>query len=137
MVEVDGRVVGSIGRGLLVYVGITPGDDEATLAKMADKIVNLRIFDDPAGKLNLSVKDMGGGVLLISNFTLMGDARQGRRPSYTLAQRPEIAGGLYQQLVEAVRATGVPVAAGVFQASMIIDSKADGPVNIVVDVVGS
>ncbi len=132
-VSVDGQVAGQIEHGLLVYLGVAVGDTPSIARKMAMKVANMRIFEDAAGKLNLSVQDVRGGVLVISNFTLLGDARKGRRPEFLSAARPELAENLYEHFVRELRALGATVACGVFRATMAIESVADGPVNIVVD----
>lgn len=133
-VTVGDRVTGEIGRGLLVLLGAGAGDGEADLAYLVDKLVNLRIFADPAGKMNLSVKDIGGGVLVVSQFTLYGDARQGRRPSFIGALEPVAARALYEQSLGAIRAAGVEqVAAGEFGADMAVSLVNDGPVTILLD----
>ena len=134
-VEVEGRVVGRIERGLLVYAGVAVGDTVQEARRLADKVANLRIFPDDLGKLNLSVQDARGGVLAVSNFTLLADARKGRRPAFVAAAGPEIAGPIFDGLVACLRAAGVPVQQGVFGATMHIRSEADGPVNILLDVV--
>ncbi len=127
---VNGELVSEIGRGLVVYFGVKTGDTQAQAQKCAEKIANLRIFEDGAGKMNLSVRDVGGEVLLVSQFTLCGDARKGNRPSFTEAERPERANALYLYAAEALRAQGVPVRTGVFGAHMCIDQCNDGPVTI-------
>ena len=132
-VTVDGAVTGSIQRGLLVFLGVGKGDCEKDIDFIADKIVNLRIFECTDGKMNLSVKDISGGILLISQFTLYGDCRKGRRPDFTAAGKPEIAKQLYEQAIEASRDKGVPVETGVFAAHMDIDSINDGPVTLILD----
>jgi D-tyrosyl-tRNA(Tyr) deacylase len=132
-VEVDGRLLGRIERGLLVYVGIGP-DDRADHAQwLARKVAELRIFEDDDGKLNRSVRTVGGGVLAIPNFTLMADARKGRRPAFVGAARPEQAEPLYGTFLESLRSAGVAVAGGAFGAHMLIRSAADGPVNIILE----
>lgn len=133
-VSVDGRVVGRIEQGLLVYVGVAAGDDAEAVEWMAQKLIGLRVFSDEAGKLNLSGQDVRGGVLVVSNFTLMGDGRKGRRPSYAAAARPDEARVLTDQLAAALRSGGVAVVAeGVFGAHMTVASQADGPVNLILD----
>lgn len=133
-VTVDGAITGAIDQGLMVLVGAGQGDGEADAAYLADKIVNLRIFADDAGKMNRSVLDLGGGVLLVSQFTLYGDARKGRRPAFLDALEPVAAEALYQRTVDAVRALGVPrVATGVFRADMQVELVNDGPVTILLD----
>ena len=135
-VEVDGRPVGRIEKGLLVYVGIAPQDGQDHVRKLAEKIAHLRIFQDDQDKLNLSVRDVAGGVLAVPNFTLMADARKGRRPAFVGAARPEQASPLFDALLAALKALGLTVAAGVFGAHMTIRSDAEGPVNILLDVPG-
>lgn len=132
-VEVDDNIVGQIGDGLLVYLGVGPEDDEKDVGFMADKLVNLRIFSDDAGKMNRSVIDIGGGILLISNFTLHGDCRKGRRPSFDGAGRPEVAEELYEKVAEYIAKSGVPVAKGSFGAHMHVTSLNDGPVTFLLD----
>ena len=132
-VEVGPKVVARIERGLVVYVGVGVEDDESDAKWLAEKVANLRIFDDRQGKLNLSVRDAGGGILAISNFTLMGDGRRGRRPSFVAAARPEQAAPLHEAFVKAARQQGMPVEVGVFGTHMYVASQADGPVNIVLD----
>lgn len=132
-VEVDGRTVGRIERGLLVYLGVAVGDGADQAAKIADKVAGLRIFEDGEGRLNLSLQDVQGGVLAIPNFTLLADARKGRRPAFVDAAAGEVARPLFDAFVTAIGAAGVPVAQGVFGASMKITSVADGPVNILLD----
>ena len=132
-VSVDGEVVGRIDHGLLVYVGIAPSDAAAAVDWTAAKIAHLRVFEDDAGKLNRSVQDARGGILVVPNFTLAGDARKGRRPSFDQAAPPEAAEPIHRQLIDALKAIGCDVAEGVFRAHMIVTSQADGPVNIVLD----
>lgn len=132
-VEVGGRILGRIERGLLVYVGVSPADTEADSRRLAEKIAGLRIFPDEAGKLNLSVRDAAGGVLAIPNFTLLADARKGRRPTFEGAAPQAAAQPLYQAFAEAIRLQGCITESGVFGAEMQIRSQADGPVNIIVD----
>jgi D-tyrosyl-tRNA(Tyr) deacylase len=132
-VTVAGRNVGSIGRGLLVYLGVGRADTAAVVPAMVDKIVNLRIFPDDDGKMNRSVKDAGGAVLVVSQFTLFGDVRGGRRPSYTGAAAPEIARELYEAVRGGIAAAGLEVAGGEFQARMDVAYVNEGPVTILVD----
>jgi D-tyrosyl-tRNA(Tyr) deacylase len=133
-VTVDTRVTGSIDAGLLVFLGAGAGDGTADLQYIVDKIVNLRIFPDEAGKMNRSVLDIAGGVLVVSQFTLYGDVRQGRRPAFTGALEPIAARDLYVQSLDAIRAAGViRVEAGEFAADMKVDLLNDGPVTILLD----
>ena len=133
-VTVEARVTGTIDRGLLVLLGAGAGDGPTDLAYVVDKVVNLRIFPDDAGKMNRSVLDVGGGVLVVSQFTLYGDARQGRRPAFTGALEPVAAKALYEQALDAIRAAGVAqVAAGEFAADMKVELVNDGPVTILLD----
>ncbi len=136
-VSVNGELVGAISRGLLLLVGVEVSDTGAEAAWLAEKAANLRIFEDAEGKMNLSVKDVGGAVLLVPNFTLAGDARKGRRPSFDNAMRPEQAEPLFGRLVEAVRAQGVPVETGVFRAEMAVGLVNDGPITLVLESPGS
>ena len=132
-VAVDGQVVGSIGRGFLVLLGITHDDGEAEAAALARKIAGLRIFEDAAGKFNLALSDVGGAVLVVSQFTLYGDARKGRRPSFTAAARPEQAEPLCDRFVELLRGEGLPVQTSVFGATMAVHLVNDGPVTLWLD----
>jgi len=132
-VEVEGRIIGQIGPGLLVYLGVGKEDAEADAQFMAEKLANLRIFSDDAGKMNRSVIDIGGGVLLISNFTLHGDCRKGRRPSFDAAGEPTLAEGLYEKVGHLIAQQGVPVEKGSFGAHMHVTSINDGPVNFLLD----
>lgn len=132
-VVVQGETVGSIGRGLLLLCGIHGTDTAAELKWMADKVVNLRIFEDDEGKMNRSVLDVGGGVLAVSQFTLYGDCRKGRRPSFIEAAPPEQADRLYQEFVGLLRARVEPVQTGVFQTHMDVSLVNDGPVTILLD----
>jgi D-tyrosyl-tRNA(Tyr) deacylase len=132
-VEVDGAASGSIAHGLLVLLGVAHGDTRREAEWLAQKIANLRIFEDAEGKMNRSVLETGGAVLLVSQFTLLGDVRRGRRPSFTEAAAPEEADRLYQVTAEALRAQGVPVETGVFQAHMAVHLVNDGPVTLIVD----
>lgn len=133
-VTVDGQVVGAIDQGLVVLLGAGKGDGDPDLSYMVDKIVGLRIFADDEGKMNRSVLDVGGGVLLISQFTLYGDTRKGRRPAFVDAMEPGPAEALYERAVAAVRAAGVSrVATGVFRADMQVELVNDGPVTILLD----
>ena len=132
-VEVEGRSVATIGRGLLVLAGLEVSDGAADAAWMAEKLANLRIFGDAAEKMNLSVKDAGGAVLLVPNFTLAGDTRKGRRPHFDNAMRPELAEQMFGQFAAAVSAQGVPVQTGVFRAHMRVSLVNDGPVTILLE----
>ncbi len=132
-VTVDGEVVGQIGRGLLVLLGVGQGDDERDARYLADKIVGLRIFEDDQGKMNRSLAEQGGGLLVVSQFTLLGDVRKGRRPSFTDAAPPEEANRLYEVFAAASAELGVPVAKGRFQAHMEVELVNDGPVTILLD----
>jgi len=133
-VTVEGRVTGAIERGLLVLLGAGADDGDKDLAYVVDKVVNLRIFADDAGKMNRSVIDVGGGVLVVSQFTLYGDARQGRRPAFISALEPVAAKALYEQALQAIRAAGVTrVEAGEFGADMAVELVNDGPVTILLD----
>jgi len=132
-VEVEGKVVGQVGPGLLVYLGVGQGDTEADVQFMAEKLAHLRIFADEAGKMNHSVIDIGGGVLLVSNFTLHGDCRKGRRPGFDGAADPALAEGLYEKVAQVISQQGVPVEKGVFGAHMHVTSVNDGPVTFLLD----
>ena len=132
-VVIDGETVGEVGRGLLVLLGVTHADTVAAAARLADKVVGLRIFNDAEGKMNLSVADVGGGVLVVSQFTLYGDCQKGRRPSFIDAARPEIAIPLYEAFVNGIKALGVPAATGRFGAMMQVELVNDGPVTLIVD----
>ncbi len=127
-VTVDGREVGAIGRGLMVLLGVARGDDAAKAEKLADKIVGYRIFPDAERRMNLSLKDVGGEMLVVSQFTLCADTRKGRRPGFDAAAPPDIANALYQHFVEHVRGQGVAVATGEFGAMMQVSLINDGPV---------
>ncbi len=132
-VRVDGQTVGAIGRGFVVLAGFAPGDGESVLAWMADKIAGLRVFADRDGKMNLPLADVGGAVLVISQFTLYGDAAKGRRPSFTDAAPPEQAEVLYGRFVELLRQRQVPVETGRFGAVMEVEMVNDGPVTLVLE----
>ena len=132
-VSVEGEICGQIERGLLVLLGVILGDQEADARQLAQKIVSLRVFDDPQGKMNLSVGDVGGAMLVVSQFTLAGDCRKGRRPSFDAAARPELAEHLYELFVQAVAQHGIPVATGRFRAHMMVELVNDGPVTFVVE----
>lgn len=132
-VVVAGETVGKVERGWLALVGVAPGDTAKEVGWMAEKVAHLRCFPDADGKMNLSVLDIGGGVLLVSNFTLYADCQKGRRPSFTGAARPEVAEPLVVELANALRALGLPVATGRFGADMRVTLTNDGPVTLVVD----
>jgi len=132
-VTVDGTVVGRINHGLLVLLGVAHGDTEETARALAGKIARLRIFQDEAGKMNLSVRDVGGAVLAVSQFTLLADTRKGNRPSFIGAAPPEEAERLYEVFCQAVAAEGLPVERGLFGAMMDVDLVNQGPVTIVMD----
>jgi D-aminoacyl-tRNA deacylase len=132
-VTVDGRVVGEIRLGLLVLLGVTHPDTAEQSAWLAGKVAGLRIFEDADGKMNRSVVDVGGEVLAVSQFTLYGDCRKGRRPSFDAAARPEQAKALYEAFVADLRAVGVRVATGVFQAHMQVALVNDGPVTVMIE----
>lgn len=130
-VVVDGVTTGSIGRGLLVLLGVAKSDRPADADYLADKVTGLRIFADDAGKMNRSVADIGGALLVVSQFTLYGDCRRGRRPGFDQAAPAEEARALYEYFVEACRIRKIPVETGIFQASMAVDLTNDGPVTII------
>lgn len=132
-VSVDGGVTGAIGRGLVVLVGVGRESTAADARWLAEKTVGLRVFADDEGRMNRSVRDVGGGVLAISQFTLYGDAAKGRRPSFISAADPSEGQRLYEEFCAAVRAAGVEVGRGVFGAHMVIDFVADGPVTILLE----
>ena len=132
-VSVDGEVKGSIGAGFNVLIGVETRDTEKDAVYIADKITGLRIFEDEEDKLNLSIEDIGGEILAISQFTLLADARKGRRPGFTKAARPEEANALYQAVIARIREKGIHVEEGVFQTHMVVDIRNDGPVTILLD----
>jgi len=132
-VKIDGNEVGKIDRGLLIYLSVGKGDTEKDAEFMAEKIVNLRIFADDAGKMNRSIQDVGGGILLVSNFTLHGDCRKGRRPSFDAAAEPGTAERLYEMAGDLIAQQGVTVDKGVFGADMQVSSVNDGPVTFLLD----
>jgi D-tyrosyl-tRNA(Tyr) deacylase len=132
-VTVGGRVVGRIDRGLVVFVGVAAGDGAADIAYIASKVCDLRVFPDDAGRMNRSVIEVGGALLAISQFTLLGDVRKGRRPAFDAAEAPDTARRVYEEVVEALRARGAPVETGSFGAHMVIEAINDGPVTILVD----
>lgn len=132
-VRVDGRATGAVGRGLVVLLGVARDDGERDATFLADKVAALRIFEDDAGKMNRSVADVGGGVLVVSQFTLLGDARKGNRPSFVDAAPPDAASALYERFCAAVREKGIAVGTGVFRAHMDVELVNDGPVTILLD----
>jgi len=132
-VRVDGRSVGRIGRGFLLLLGITHGDGEEQAAWMAEKVAGLRLFGDAEGKMNLALADVEGAVLVVSQFTLYGDAAKGRRPSFIDAARPELAQPLYERFVELLRGAGLTVATGEFGAMMDVELVNDGPVTLLLE----
>jgi len=132
-VEVDGQSVGEIGRGLLILLGVEQGDGVDDARYLAEKSAQLRIFEDEAGKMNLSLADVGGQALVVSQFTLLADCRKGRRPGFSRAALPELADALYQQFVALLRERGLTVATGIFQAEMQVHLVNDGPVTLLLD----
>ncbi|MDG1513441.1 MAG: D-aminoacyl-tRNA deacylase [Mariniblastus sp.] len=132
-VAVDGKTVGQIECGLLVFLGVEVGDEKADLDYLVGKITGLRIFEDVDGKMNLALLDIQGSLLVISQFTLLGDVKKGKRPSFVRAAKPELARRLYQEFIEACRGINVPVQTGIFQAEMAVELVNDGPVTILLD----
>lgn len=132
-VVVGDELCGQIGRGLLVLLGVAVGDTDDDARQMADKLVGLRVFDDADGKMNLSLADVGGAMLVVSQFTLLGDCRKGRRPSFVAAAPPELGEALYEALVAEVRRQGIQVATGRFRQHMQVSLTNDGPVTLLLD----
>ncbi len=133
-VQVEGRVAGAVERGYVLLVGVTHGDGEAEAERLAEKVAHLRVFEDEAGKMNLSLLDVGGGALVVSQFTLYANARRGRRPDFIAAAPPAVAEPLVARFADALRARGVrPVEEGVFGAHMLVEILNDGPVTILLD----
>jgi D-tyrosyl-tRNA(Tyr) deacylase len=132
-VSIEGRVAGAIGRGFCILVGFTHDDANERVDWMAEKVAGLRLFSDAEGKMNLGLADVGGAVLVISQFTLYGDAAKGRRPSFIAAARPETAIPLYQRVLTELRARGLEVASGEFGADMQVEIHNDGPVTLILD----
>jgi len=132
-VTVDQKTVGAIGQGLMVLLGVAQGDTSQEAKSLAEKTARLRIFEDDAGKMNRSVEEIGGSLLVVSQFTLLGDCRKGRRPGFTDAAPPELADQLYEEYVAALRSRGVNVATGVFRADMQVALVNDGPVTMLLD----
>ena len=132
-VTVDGSVIGQIGQGFLILLGVTHEDTEAQAVKLADKLMGLRIFEDENGKMNRSLEDVGGQVLVVYQFTLYGNCKKGRRPEFLAAARPEIAIPLYEKFIALCRDKGFAVETGEFGAEMLVESVNDGPVTLIVD----
>lgn len=132
-VLVDNEVVGQIGLGLIVLVGVEQGDGPADVTYLASKIADARVFADDNGRMNRSVQEVGGSVLVVSQFTLLGDLRKGRRPAFDAAERPEIARALYESLISQLKNVGIPIEAGVFQADMRVELINEGPVTVLLD----
>ncbi|KXZ39433.1 D-tyrosyl-tRNA(Tyr) deacylase [Alkalithermobacter thermoalcaliphilus JW-YL-7 = DSM 7308] len=132
-VTVDNEVVGQIGKGLMVLLGVTHSDNESDIKYLVDKILNLRIFEDEEGKMNLSLLDIKGELLVVSQFTLYGDCRKGRRPSFTEAAKPELANQLYEQFIKECKKYNIKVEQGKFGADMKVDILNDGPVTMLLD----
>ena len=132
-VTVDGEVTGQIDGGLMVLIGVEKGDSEKDASYIADKVTGLRIFEDENGKMNLSVSDTGGRILAVSQFTLLGDVRKGKRPSFTDAAAPDDARTLYMRVIELIREKDIHVEEGIFQADMMVEIYNDGPVTILLD----
>jgi D-tyrosyl-tRNA(Tyr) deacylase len=132
-VRVEGAAVGAVGKGFVVLLGVARGDEEADARALADKVAGLRAFEDAAGKMNLALAEVGGGVLVISQFTLLGDARKGNRPSFIDAAPPEVGDALYQRFCALLREKGLPVATGTFRATMAVELVNEGPVTILLD----
>ena len=132
-VTVDGNVTGSIGKGLMVLIGVEEGDTEKDAEYIAKKVSALRVFDDENGVMNLSVQDIGGEILAVSQFTLLGDVRKGNRPSYFTAAGPEEADALYRKVIDLIEEKGIHVEEGVFQAEMMVKIHNDGPVTILLE----
>ena len=128
-----GELIGQIDRGLVAFLGVATGDGPADIEYVTSKICEVRVFPDDDGRMNRSVTDVGGAILLISQFTLLGDVRKGRRPAFDAAERPAEAEAVYENVVRRLRQTGVPVETGRFRAHMVIDVVNDGPVTILVD----
>ena len=132
-VSVDNKITGAIGKGYVVLLGVEEGDTEADADYMVEKITGLRVFEDDEGKMNLSMMDVGGELLSVSQFTLLADARKGRRPSFVKAARPDEANRLYRYFNEKIRGKGIKVEEGIFQAEMLVRINNDGPVTILLD----
>lgn len=132
-VLVEGKITGEINKGLMILLGVEEDDTEADADYMAEKITGLRIFEDSEGKMNLSLADVGGDMLVVSQFTLLGDCRKGKRPSFIRAARPEEADRLYRYFVEICRGKGIRVEEGIFRAEMLVQIENDGPVTLIID----
>lgn len=132
-VTVENEITGQIGRGFLVLLGVAEGDTQDDVIYMAQKIAGLRVFEDGDGKMNLGLADVGGQMLVVSQFTLLGDCRKGRRPSFIAAARPEMADSLYRSFVAEVQGQSIPVATGKFQTHMDVELVNDGPVTLLID----
>ena len=132
-VTIEGRVVGQIGQGFLILLGVTHEDTETQAVKLADKLTGLRIFEDENGKMNQGLESVNGQVLVVSQFTLYGNCKKGRRPDFLAAARPEVAIPLYEKFVQLIRDKGIHVETGEFGAEMLVESVNDGPVTLVVD----
>ena len=132
-VTVDGKVTGSIDKGLMVLIGVKKGDTEKDAEYIANKVASLRVFDDENGVMNVNIKDAGGDILAVSQFTLLGDVRKGNRPSYFDAAGPEEANALYRTVIELLQKKGLRVEEGIFQTEMLVDIANDGPVTILLD----
>ncbi len=132
-VRVEGQIVGAIGKGLLVFIGVGDEDTEVDAVWMVGKVRDLRIFEDAQGKMNLSVKDISGAVLAVSQFTLYGDCRKGNRPGFSSAARPELAVPLYEKVVSLLKESGLQVETGIFQEDMKVSLVNDGPVTLLLD----
>ncbi len=132
-VSVDGKIVGEITSGMTVLLGVEDGDTQKDVEYMAEKITSLRIFEDSDSKMNLSLTDVNGQMLVISQFTLLGDCRKGRRPAFIKAAKPDLAKNLYEKFIEIVKDKGIVVETGIFQAEMLVDIANDGPVTLMLD----
>lgn len=132
-VSVDGAITGQVGTGFLIYLGVQAGDTEADLAYITKKVLGLRVFSDADDKMNLSIKDVGGGALVVSQFTLLGDARRGTRPSFSDAAAPSLADELYTAFIAQLKDAGITAECGVFGADMAVSSINDGPVTVLLD----
>lgn len=132
-VEVDNKIVGEIGKGMVVLLGVAKGDIESDSDYLAEKILNLRIFEDDAGKMNRSLLDIKGEALIVSQFTLLGDTKKGRRPGFDLASPPDLAESFYERFIAKIRNSGIKVSKGVFGAKMLVKINNDGPVTFIAE----